>query len=132
MSLGDPPPPSTAVLLMAHGSRRPEANADLQALAAEVRQAGYRVVEISFLELAPPDIPTGGRACVQPGIERVLMLPYFLSAGVHVVQDLESHRAALTTEFPQVDFLLCPPLGRHPLMLEIVLDRLRHPGFGAR
>jgi len=53
-----------------------------------------------------------------------LLMPYFLSAGVHVVNDLEEQRSALAAEFPQVDFVLCPHLGLHPLMVQIVLGRL--------
>lgn len=113
------------VLLIAHGSRRAEANHDLVLLAEQLRErhAGW-IVEVSYLELATPDIPTGARACVALGARTVRMLPYFLSAGVHVAGDLEEHRAALAGEFPDVQFVLCPHLGRHPLLLEIVLDRL--------
>lgn len=118
--------PNTAVLLIAHGSRRPEANADLQHLAQQVAtKGGYAIVEVSYLELTTPTIAEGGRACVQRGAADVLMLPYFLSAGVHVVQDLEAARQALREEFPQTTFRLCPPLGLHPLMVQIVLDRLQ-------
>ena len=117
---------TVAVLLIAHGSRRPEANADLQLLARQVAsQGGYDIVEIAYLELSPPTIAEGGRACVQRGATRVLMMPYFLSAGVHVVQDLEEARQALTAEFPSVRFELCPHLGLHPLMTQIVLSRLQ-------
>lgn len=115
-----------AVLLIAHGSRRAEANADLQQLAKQVAsQGGYEIVEIAYLELSPPTIPEGGRACVQRGANRVLMMPYFLSAGMHVVQDLEEARQALAAEFPDVRFDLCPPLGLHPLMTQIVISRLK-------
>lgn len=117
---------ATAVLLIAHGSRRAAANADLQQLAGEVsRQGGYAIVETAFLELAEPDIPTGGRRCIARGARRVLLLPYFLSAGVHVSSDLEEHRQTLAAEFPAAEFILCPHLGVHPLMTQIVLDRLR-------
>lgn len=116
----------TAVLLIAHGSRRAEANADLQKLAQQVAtDGGYTMVEVSYLELTTPTIGEGGHACVRRGASRVLMLPYFLSAGVHVVQDLEAARLSLVAEFPQVEFQLCPPLGLHPLMTQIVLDRLQ-------
>lgn len=116
----------TAVLLIAHGSRRPEANADLLRVAEQVATQGrYALVETSYLELSPPTIAEGGRKCVHRGANRVLMLPYFLSAGVHVVQDLEAARQELSEEFPQVTFQLCPPLGLHPLMVQIVLDRLQ-------
>jgi sirohydrochlorin ferrochelatase len=115
-----------AVLLIAHGSRRAEANADLQQLAQLVAsQGGYAIVEIAYLELSPPTIADGGRACVQRGASRVLMMPYFLSAGVHVVQDLEEARQELSSEFPHVQFELCPHLGLHPLMTQIVLSRLQ-------
>lgn len=118
-----------AVLLIAHGSRRAAANADLLSLATDVaRQGGYTIVETAFLELAEPDIPAGGRRCIARGARRVLMLPYFLSAGVHVSSDLEEHRQTLVAEFPDAEFILCPHLGLHPLMTQIVLDRLQEGG----
>lgn len=119
-------PASVAVLLIAHGSRRAEANDDLVKLAELISaRRTYPIVEVSYLELATPTILDGGRACVRQGATRVLMLPYFLSAGVHVVNDLEETRRQLASEFPVVEFVLCPHLGLHPLMAEIVLDRLR-------
>jgi sirohydrochlorin ferrochelatase len=120
------PAERSAVLLIAHGSRRPEANADLVRLAGLLaNDPEFDIIETSYLELAPPDIPSGGRRCVARGAKTVRMLPYFLSAGAHVVEDLESHRAELSAEFPQVRFELCPHLGLHPLMVEIVRQRLR-------
>lgn len=116
----------TAVLLMAHGSRRAEANLDLVQMAALLQQRGeYDLVEVSYLELLSPTICDGGRACVRRGASKVLMLPYFLSAGNHVVNDLKEFQGQLVVEFPNVEFILCPPLGLHPLMIEIVLARLR-------
>jgi len=114
----------TALLLMAHGSREPEANADLHHVAAMLRQRGaYPLVEVSFLELADPAIPQAGAHCVQQGAQRVIMLPYFLSAGVHVRRDLKGLREELAARFPHVDFRLAEPLGRHPLLVEIVETR---------
>ncbi|HAH46524.1 MAG TPA: cobalamin biosynthesis protein CbiX [Planctomycetaceae bacterium] len=115
-----------AVLLIAHGSRRDEANQDLVKLAAMLRErCQYAVVEHAYLELAEPDIPAGAARCVQAGAEEVLMLPYFLSAGVHVQNDLEEFRNEFSQAYPETRFQLCEHLGLHPLMLEIVLDRLQ-------
>src|SRR6478752_3672375 len=51
-----------AVLLIAHGSSQPEANADLSRLADELRQSGrFAIVEPAYLELAQPDIDAGAR-----------------------------------------------------------------------
>ena len=114
----------TALLLIAHGSRRPEANADLEFIANEIRQRGaFGVVEVSYLELAEPNIERGGEICVERGADSVVMLPYFLSPGVHVVEDLVAARNELSSRFPRVPFRLADPLGRHPKLVEIALER---------
>jgi sirohydrochlorin ferrochelatase len=121
----------TAVLLMAHGSRRAEANDDLVRLADLIREQNrYGHVEVSYLELAEPSIPAGAQYCVQRGATRVLMMPYFLSAGSHVTADLKRIRSEVSEQFPEVEFKLCEPLGLHPLMVEIVLDRLGNAADG--
>jgi sirohydrochlorin ferrochelatase len=115
----------TALLLIAHGSSQPEANADLSRLADELRSKGrYAGVEPSFLELAEPDIEAGGAQCVESGVGRVVMVPYFLSAGVHVRRDLAAARDRLAARFPHVEFRLAEPLGPHPLLTDIVVQRV--------
>jgi sirohydrochlorin ferrochelatase len=115
----------TALLLIAHGSRHPEANADLHHVVEEMQRRGHAVVEASFLELAEPNIEEGGARCVARGAGRVVLLPYFLSAGVHVRRDLTAARDRLAARFPGVEFRLAEPLGRHPLLLDVVADRVR-------
>src|SRR4051812_1192848 len=118
------PPTVTALLLIAHGSRQEEANADLDHVVAAMRRRGrYPVVQASFLELAEPDIEEGGARCVELGARRVLLVPYFLSAGIHVRRDLTAARQRLAERFPHVEFRLAEPLGRHPALLDVVAER---------
>ena len=113
-----------ALLLIAHGSRRPRANADLLHVAEKVRETGdYEPVEVSYLELADPTIDGGGGRCVASGATTVIMLPYFLSPGVHVLDDLTEARDRLAAAHPGVVFRLAEPLGRHPKLIDVVLDR---------
>jgi sirohydrochlorin ferrochelatase len=115
-----------ALLLIAHGSRRAEANADLEHVAAAVRDRGrYPVVQVSYLELAEPNIEGGGAMCVEAGATDVILLPYFLSPGKHVVEDLAAARDRLAERFPAVRFALAEPLGRHPLLIDVVEQRAR-------
>lgn len=114
-----------AVQLIAHGSRRDEANADLEEVATRLRErSDYDFIVASYLEIADPSIPVAARLCVATGATEVLLMPYFLSAGSHVTRDLQRFRDELNTEFAGVKFRLCPPLGLHPLMLDIICDRL--------
>ncbi len=116
----------TALLLIAHGSRRPAANADLEYVAEKLRERGrYPIVCVSFLELAEPTIEAGGAHCVEAGATDVILVPYFLSPGVHVVEDLTAARDKLSERFPAVQFTLAEPLGRHPLLVDVVEQRAR-------
>jgi sirohydrochlorin ferrochelatase len=116
----------TAVLLIAHGSRQQAANDDLRDLVARLGDLGtYPIVEGCFLELAEPDIRAGAHSCVSQGATRVLLIPYFLSAGVHLERDLTQARDELSRSFPDVAFRLAAPLGPHPLLDQLVVTRIR-------
>lgn len=117
---------TNALLLIAHGSRESGANDDLRRLAERLREQGeFAVVEASFLELAEPDIATGGERCVAQGAGQVILLPYFLAAGVHVRRDLTEARDRLAARFPHVGFRLAAALGPHPLLERLVTERAR-------
>ena len=115
----------TAVLLIAHGSRHQPANDDLRAMAARISARGeHPIVEACFLELAETDIATGASRCAARGATRVLMVPYLLSAGVHLLRDLTRAREELSRRHPGIEFRLGPPLGPHPLLDTLVAARI--------
>lgn len=117
--------PITAVLLIAHGSRNDAANRELIDLADRIAAGGrHPVVVPCFLELAWPGIAVGGKQCVERGAKNVLMIPYFLSAGVHVAQDLAEARDELAARHPGVRFDLAKALGPDPLLDELVRRRI--------
>jgi len=125
--------PETAVLLIAHGSRHDPANEDLRRIAGAMAGRGeHAIVEPAFLELAEPAIDAGGDRCVARGATRVLMIPYFLSAGVHLIRDLTAARDELGRRHPGVEFRLGPPLGPDPLLERLVADRVRQLDSGER
>jgi sirohydrochlorin ferrochelatase len=115
---------ATGVLLIAHGSRYESANDDTRALAAGiVDRQSFRIAVAAFMEIAQPDIDAGAAECVRLGATRVIMLPHFLSAGMHVRDDLLAAKDRLEGRFPDVSFRLAAPLGQHPLMLDLLIDR---------
>src|SRR5262245_49321671 len=79
----------TAILLLGHGSRAKEANAAMYQVAGDLKQQGdYPVVECAFLEFNAPDIAGGLTLCKEQGAKRIIIIPYFLQAGMHVLKDL--------------------------------------------
>ena len=116
----------TAILLMGHGSRVAEANSALHAVAEMVRkQGGYEIVEVAFREMHAPNIQAGIDACVAQGAQRVLLYPYFLFAGAHVLEDLPAEMVEARQRHPGLELLMGQPLGVHPKLGEIVCERIK-------
>lgn len=115
----------TAILLMGHGSRIPEANQALYAIAAMVRLGtGSEIVEVAFREQHAPNIQKGIDRCVAQGASRVLLYPYFLFAGAHVLEDLPAEMEEAARRHPGLEMVLGEPLGVHPKLGEIVCERI--------
>ena len=115
----------TAILLMAHGSRIPDANNAVRDIAAMVRQmSGFEIVEVSFREQHLPNIQQGIDACVAKGAERIMLVPYFLYLGAHVQEDLPEEMARARERYPQVAFAMGNHLGVHRKLAEVVVERI--------
>jgi sirohydrochlorin ferrochelatase len=122
-----------AVLLVDHGSRRPEANAltDWLADALRAREPG-RVVRVAHLEVLGPDIAEGVDACVADGAREIVVLPVFLAPGRHVLEDVPREAREAGRRHPDVSVrVAAEPLGTHPKLVEILLERLDRVGSGS-
>lgn len=105
---------SRALLLVAHGSRRTDSNDEIRELTARLReQASDRFASITcgFLELASPSIPDGIQECIDRGAQEVIVLPYFLSAGRHVVADIPELVAVKQQQYPDLSIKISGYLG---------------------
>ncbi len=93
----------------------------------EWRERGaYRVVEPAHMELAEPSISTAFDACVAAGCTTVVIAPYFLWPGNHWDRDIPMLAAQASKRHPGIRYLVAAPLGPHPLLGEIVEQRVAH------
>ena len=116
---------TTAILLMAHGSRIAEANNAVHEIAARVKtMTQFDIVEVSFRELHQPDIQQGVDNCVAQGATRILLVPYFLYLGAHVLHDLPEELAQARERHPGVEMVFGKHLGVHNKLAEIVVERI--------
>lgn len=114
-----------ALLIVAHGSRRQRSNEEIKQLSACVaRQAGSRFAEVrcAFLELAEPSIPEGIDSCIAAGATEVVVMPYFLSAGRHVVEDVPTIVQRKQAEYPDVKICFSTYLGASSVMPQLILE----------
>ena len=122
--MSEQPGTKTALLLVDHGSRSPAANAVLAEVAALIRRmSGQARVYLAHMEFAEPSIAQGFAQAVGDGAARVVVHPYFLSPGRHSQQDVPRMVAEAAQAFPGVSFAVTEPLGVHPKIVEVILER---------
>ncbi len=112
-----------ALLVIAHGSRRAASNEEVIELAhrlASKVEGKYQHVAAGFLEMAEPDIAHTMQACIDAGATHIDVLPYFLSAGRHVVTDVPEDVHKVAAANPQLVVNILPYVGSVPSMLDLM------------
>jgi sirohydrochlorin ferrochelatase len=114
-----------AIVLVDHGSRVPESNDQLLAVAAAYRRhSGRPIVEPAHMELAEPSIAAAFARCVERGATLVVVCPYFLAPGKHWSEDIPRLAAEAAKPYPAVRHVVAAPLGLDALMLDLIEKRI--------
>jgi sirohydrochlorin ferrochelatase len=109
---------STAVILFAHGSPLEAANEAVRQLAREVG------AETAFLEPAHPTLPEAVNRLAACGTRRIVVVPYFLTLGLHMERDLPRIVDELRSVHEGMEIRVTPPLDGHPALAGIIRDRV--------
>ncbi|MCL6576476.1 sirohydrochlorin chelatase [Kyrpidia sp.] len=113
-----------AVLLIGHGSRDPEGNREFSALVENLRHRWPdRTVAGAFLEMAEPGIPHVMERLAARGIREVWAIPVILLPARHVREEIPEILARSAREWG-VRVRYGRPLGLHPGVLDMLVDRL--------
>ncbi|MBM3724398.1 MAG: cobalamin biosynthesis protein CbiX [Acidobacteria bacterium] len=116
----------TGIAVFAHGSSIESANQAVRDVTA--RLSG--VAEACFLEGGKPDLRGAVERLVARGAGRVLVVPYFLTLGLHLQRDLPRIVAEVEAAVPGVPIRVTAPLDGHPSLAGILEDRAAR-GFEA-
>jgi sirohydrochlorin ferrochelatase len=115
------------IVVVDHGSRRDEANRRHEEFVAGWgHDRGLPNVEAAHMELAEPSIGTAVDACVSAGATTIVIAPYFLWPGNHWDRDIPALAAEACRRHQDLRYLVAAPLGPHPLLGDIVEQRIVH------
>ena len=67
-------------------------------------------------------IPDGIKQCVNEGASSIVILPYFLNSGRHVVEDIPNIVNNSKGEYPDIRISIAPHLGASSLMMDLLID----------
>ena len=111
------------IIVFAHGSRVESANEAVRSVAAELARVSGDRVEAAFLELGQPDLEGAAARLVEAGAERITVIPYFLTLGLHMERDLPPLVAKISNTYSGLPIAVTPPLDGHPALVQALLDR---------
>jgi sirohydrochlorin ferrochelatase len=115
-----------AVVLVDHGSREAAANRQLAAVAgALAKRLPGRRVATAHLSMARPSLPEAIDACVEAGAREIVVMPYFLGPGRHVLRDVPRLARAASARHAGVRIRIAAPLGVHAGIVATVAARVR-------
>jgi sirohydrochlorin ferrochelatase len=112
------------LLLVAHGSRRQESNLEIKSLSEKISKfesKEFDKVMPAFLELASPSIPEAIKECIEIGATKVTILPYFLSAGVHITRDIPNEITEASEGSPGLEIKVANYFGSRDEIAELLL-----------
>jgi sirohydrochlorin ferrochelatase len=118
------------IAIFAHGSSVESANDAVRIVTARVAAlGGFQAIEATFLEGGQPDLLTGVGRLVAQGATRIVVIPYFLTLGLHLKRDLPKLVEEVRLAFPQLaEIQVTEPLDGHPSLAQILLDRATAAG----
>lgn len=114
-----------ALLVVAHGSPRPEANEDVVRLAAAIREMKrFDHVEVAYLDCNQPDIPAGIDLCAGAGATEIVAVPYFLHGGRHFLFDVPDLLEEGEARHSGVTITMGDYIGHRPEIAGVIADRV--------
>lgn len=113
------------LIIVAHGSRRESSNEEVRVLAEQVgTKLGLAVdeIKVAFLELASPSIDEALNDCFNRGINEIVVLPYFLSGGNHVINDIPQEINSVLEKWPEKHITVLPHIGASDAMVNLITE----------
>ena len=117
------PRAGTHVVLVGRGSTDPDGNAEVAKVARLLWEGrGYDDVGLSFVSLAEPSVPAALERARRLGAERIVVVPYFLFAGV-LPDRVTAQAGGFAEQHPGMDVRVAGLIGACDELAGLVLER---------
>lgn len=114
-----------AVILMGHGSRVPSAGESMEKVAQKLKCEGeFGMVEICYMSRLGPRFPETLQKCVNGGAKEVILIPYFLNLGLHMLIDIPEMMEREARKYPGVKIVFGKNIGYDELLVDLLKKRI--------
>lgn len=128
-----------ALILLAHGSRREESAKEVIDMAQELEVAAkkngqFDIIKPAFMQFCGPDFYQVVDQIIQLNparsrdsrsgdkLKEIFVLPYFISAGSHVAEDIPALIKKAVEQYPDISFKVTPHLGKFKGLINLILE----------
>jgi sirohydrochlorin ferrochelatase len=113
---------ATGIVVFGHGSSVASANDAVRTIASRAAAEGdWALYETAFLEASPRLDEAVGKLAAA-GAREILVLPYFLTLGIHLQRDLPKLVEELSARHG-IPIRVAEPLDGHPQLSRILVER---------
>lgn len=119
-----------ALIIVAHGSRNKASAGEVAALASriETRAGGFDRICHAFLQFSDPLLPAVLEEVAAAGADQVVVFPFFIATGSHVLTDIPEQVAAAAKQHPDVRFAITRHLGVIETVEDLILGEVEAHG----
>lgn len=113
------------IIILAHGSRLNEANGEVLGLVRLLAQkeASGLFCGVAFLQGGGPTLEEAIERAVAAGCTTVYVVPFFLTSGVHIREDLPQMLKQAGEANPGLELVRCRHLGCDPRLTSFLWER---------
>ncbi len=118
-------PKKEAIVILGHGSIRPEGQEVIYKTTDNYRaKHPQKCVRYAFVEVASPSLEEAIEELLSKGVEKITVMPLFLSFGHHIKEELPKRMAKIAEENVNTTFITTDPIGADPLLCDIIDARI--------
>lgn len=115
-----------AVIILGHGSKSSQAIDDFNYVVDLLKQKmDNEFVFGAHMEMAQPSLEDVVKIIDNQDVDKVIILPYFLFNGNHIKEDIPEKIEILKKIYPTISFEFGTPIGKEPLMADIMLKKVQ-------
>ncbi len=116
------------IILVGHGSPKKDAN-NMDVVGRMLHESLHpgcadECVFTAYLQFQSPTLQDALDAALKNGTKKVIIHPYFLSAGMHVTKDIPEVIEGYKKSSPDVEFVYTEPLGVSQRLVALVMERM--------
>lgn len=114
-----------SVVIIGHGSKSSQASEDFNFVVDLLKEKmDHNNVYAAHMELSKPSLEEVVENLAKEKVDVVTIIPYFLFNGNHIKEDIPEKINALKVQYPNITFKFGTPIGKEPLMADIMLKKV--------